>query len=66
MNVPFLPLLLSKRARRRLMDEMQQHVLRQCTKDPAMPLALQNLITSLVRATRHALKAAIAARDRQV
>lgn len=49
MNVPFLPLLLSKSARRRLMDEMQQHILRQCTKDPAMPTALQNLITSLVR-----------------
>ncbi|CAK8996972.1 Fumarate hydratase class I, partial [Durusdinium trenchii] len=49
MNVPFLPLLLSKSARRRLMDEMQQHVLRQCTKDPAMPTALQNLITSLVQ-----------------
>ncbi|CAE6935750.1 CAR11 [Symbiodinium sp. CCMP2456] len=30
-------------------DEMQQHVLEQCTKDPAMPDALQSLITSLVR-----------------
>ncbi|CAE7617417.1 CAR11 [Symbiodinium sp. CCMP2592] len=49
MNVPFLPLLLSKSARRRLLDEMQQHVLEQCTKDPAMPDALQSLITSLVR-----------------
>ncbi|CAJ1449526.1 unnamed protein product, partial [Effrenium voratum] len=49
MNVPFLQLLLSTSARRHLLDEMQQHILRQCTKDPAMPGALQNLITSLVR-----------------
>eukprot|EP00930_Biecheleria_cincta_P055193 TRINITY_DN41541_c0_g1_i1.p1 TRINITY_DN41541_c0_g1~~TRINITY_DN41541_c0_g1_i1.p1 ORF type:complete len:1129 (+),score=189.55 TRINITY_DN41541_c0_g1_i1:30-3416(+) len=51
MNVPMslMPLLLSRSARQRLLDEMQKHVLQQCTKDPAMPDALQNLITALVR-----------------
>eukprot|EP00931_Biecheleriopsis_adriatica_P061095 TRINITY_DN36721_c0_g1_i1.p1 TRINITY_DN36721_c0_g1~~TRINITY_DN36721_c0_g1_i1.p1 ORF type:complete len:1153 (+),score=182.49 TRINITY_DN36721_c0_g1_i1:70-3528(+) len=50
MNVPMLmPLLLSRSARQRLLDEMQRHVLQSCTKDPAMPVALQNLITALVR-----------------
>ena len=67
MNVPFLPLLLSKSARRRLLaavlqwksafcmqacrgtqlsmteDEMQQHVLEQCTKDHA-PLSLVTVL----------------------
>ncbi|CAE8658004.1 unnamed protein product, partial [Polarella glacialis] len=40
---------LSQSARHRLLDEMQQHVLEQCTKDPAMPGPLRNLISSLVR-----------------
>ena len=41
--------LLSQSVRRRLLDEAQQHVMQEFTKDPAMPWPLRSLISALIR-----------------
>eukprot|EP00929_Paragymnodinium_shiwhaense_P070577 TRINITY_DN35741_c0_g1_i1.p1 TRINITY_DN35741_c0_g1~~TRINITY_DN35741_c0_g1_i1.p1 ORF type:complete len:988 (-),score=220.37 TRINITY_DN35741_c0_g1_i1:101-3064(-) len=41
--------LLSQATRSRLLDEVQQNIVDQCTEDPAMPEPLRKLIASLIR-----------------